>query len=246
MQEFLTELDALAEQDPIRALDLALVKGAKEGEPGAIVAIRKLVLTKPGLAADYAVRIAATPMGLDALEHVANDWAKADPAAAEKWARTYQGPARDGVLLRVLTEAVRAPGPARPQILLRAADELPALLAVDGEGDYAFAAQRATDSITEQMLATQPPQTTLEWSLKLPQGGHLARAQQTALDSWIRQDAPAATSWIGRIPAGAQRDQLVARLVQHLRQDDPEAARLWADSIGDENLRAEANRETGP
>jgi len=95
-------------------------------------------------------------------------------------------------------------------------------------------------------LSARAPRTTRGGSLRLPRGGTLARARQTALDSWIRQDAPAATSWIGRIPAGAQRDQLVARLVQHLRQDDPEAARLWADSIGDENLRAAANRGTGP
>jgi hypothetical protein len=95
------------------------------------------------------------------------------------------------------------------------------------------------------MLATQPPQTTLEWSLKLPEGAYRTRAQQTALEGWLRQDATAAASWLDQVPAGGQRDQLIATLVQYLRHIDPETARRWADSISDGKQRTETKREAG-
>jgi hypothetical protein len=63
------------------------------------------------------------------------------------------------------------------------------------------------------------------------------------LGYWAKKDLPAATQWVGQLPAGSTKDSAIAAVAPQIAQQDLATAVNWASAIGDQRLRQE-NIET--
>ncbi|HEY5753661.1 MAG TPA: hypothetical protein VIT21_10965 [Chthoniobacterales bacterium] len=60
---------------------------------------------------------------------------------------------------------------------------------------------------------------------------------RNAVSNWTRNDPASAASWLGHLPDGKTRDQMISSFSNNVTDIDPEAAASWAASIGGESHR---------
>lgn len=85
--------------------------------------------------------------------------------------------------------------------------------------------------------AGQDPEAVLDWAADLPQSTQ-AGVFAEALDEWTERDPVAASEYLASMPASPAKDNAVQGFSTELAREDPQSAIAWAETIGDEALRA--------
>lgn len=89
-------------------------------------------------------------------------------------------------------------------------------------------------------LAITDPAGAGAWLMSLPQpvrGPGISRV----VDEWADKDAPAASEWVSKLPAGPERVQATISLADKISDDDPERAVAWVQTLPD---KADAETRT--
>ena len=90
-------------------------------------------------------------------------------------------------------------------------------------------------------LALKSPRSAMDWVDSLDGLDDEARRQGVDLvfERWALNDLDGAGKWLGENQGRPEYDVLAAKYAGRIRGDDPEAAKLWVDSISDESMRTE-------
>ena len=123
---------------------------------------------------------------------------------------------------------------------------LPEFVQEDLQGAVAWVAEHAgeayaNDAVEEvaEQWAEKDPQAVIEWGASLPESAQ-ADVYSEALDEWTERDPLAASEYLASMPSSAAKDSAVEGFATELAKTDPESAVVWAQTIGNESLRAEA------
>lgn len=159
-------------------------------------------------------------------EAVLAGWLRKAPDAARSWIESHP----DGAEKAMLSRAV-----------VRAADEkdlhaTAAWVAAEAKGTW------AVPLVLEMSgrLSRISPAEALGWLNDLELDALRRMPGETILTQWTKADPVAASEHLKSLPPGPARDQLVHTFSTHLAAEDPDSARVWAESISDETLRTDA------
>ena len=157
-------------------------------------------------------------------KHALAGWIEADPEAPREWVLAQGGSDRQrlslaGALLHALPAKDHA---ARGRWVANFAEESSGLRLVS-EVAIGWGRDR--------------PQDALDWLIGLPDGRARTSGIDTVFRRWAQADPEAASTHLTLMPAGAAKDLAISSLAKAIHEDDPEAARLWAETIGDDQLR---------
>lgn len=104
-------------------------------------------------------------------------------------------------------------------------------LELPGTAKDQIAAGIATRNLTDD------PASRGDWLLGQTTAEGRPEALRQFVTSWTRADYNAAGRWLGKLPAGPDRDTAVADFAGLIRDLDPEAALSWASVVSDPALR---------
>jgi hypothetical protein len=101
---------------------------------------------------------------------------------------------------------------------------------------------------TAVKLAESSPTGALEWlaTLKPADAKGVAKGAGTVLQQWAQQDAQAAGAWLQRNTVHPFYDRLALGFVRTVVSTDPNAAKDWAETVRDEELRGKAMAALNP
>ena len=94
---------------------------------------------------------------------------------------------------------------------------------------------------TAASLAAKDPAAALAWAGRTGSGS----AVSTAMQSWCRTDVTAASAWLKANPNAPHYDRAATAVIQTIQREDPEAARAWAATLKDANMREAVLRNIG-
>jgi hypothetical protein len=103
---------------------------------------------------------------------------------------------------------------------------------------------RAIGEVADEW-AEDDPAAAINWVNSLPSGDERARAYREAVWEWTGSDPFAAAEHLAQMPAGGDRDAAITSLSRRHVESDPESAIVWADSIGNNELRLSTLTSTG-
>ena len=216
--------------------------------------------TAPEAAADWIDGMASDGSKLAASNSLASKWVESDPQAAAKWVSGLpSGPIRHEAT-RALTSAWLKQDPQSACIW--------AFQEAEFYGDYdllndtirAYSKQSPEDAeaIVREMVITdhssgagvdahirgraeQNPTATAQWLANLPPSDPLYSEENNSalMQVWAESDSIAASEWLNQMPVGPQRDAAIAGFSKSIERFEPEAATIWANSIGDPIRRVE-------
>lgn len=89
--------------------------------------------------------------------------------------------------------------------------------------------------------AHERPQQALGWLASLPAGSPRDSGIESVFQGWIAADPQEASSHLTRMPPGPTKNLAISSLAKAIGGDDPEAAQLWVEAIGDEDLRKQTS-----
>ncbi len=226
------ELFQLAQTDPAAALGRAMEMGGdKNAKMAANEAARNLVKTNPALAAALTAVLLHTEIGGDPFEHVANDWAKADPAAALAWGQAYTGAGKGGFLLRAWSGYLRSDLGAKPGQAQLAAQSLKQIISAPEGDDWAYAEGQVADSLMTRSWAEGPQESIRLMEDLGTVSEKYNKAAWKMLGTWLNEDSVAASDWTRSQPAGDRRDKYIFRLLKYVQQMDPQSGPAWVDAL---------------
>lgn len=93
--------------------------------------------------------------------------------------------------------------------------------------------------------AERDPAASVGWLESLPDGKGKSEGMSSALGEWVRRDPEAASQYLVNMPPSASKDSAVSGFVNRLAWDDPQSAIVWADTIGQDNLRDQTLKQAG-
>jgi hypothetical protein len=101
---------------------------------------------------------------------------------------------------------------------------------------------------TAVKLAESSPTGALEWlaTLKTADAKGVAKGAGTVMQQWAQQDASAAGAWLQQNTTHPFYDRLALGFVRTVVSTDPNAAKEWAQTVGDEELRGKAMAALNP
>ena len=214
----------------------------------------------PEAAADWIDGMASDGSKLAASNSLASKWVESDPQAAAKWVSGLpSGPIRHEAT-RALTSAWLKQDPQSASIW--------AFQEAEFYGDYdllnetirTFSKQSPEDAeaIVREMViadhssgagldahilgrAEQNPVATAQWLANLPPSDPLYSEENNSrlMQVWAQSDSIAASEWLSQISAGPLRDAAIDGFSKSIERFEPEAAAIWANSIGEPNRRLE-------
>ena len=184
-------------------------------------------------------------------------WADSDPAAAGKWLLGRQDSSGEGDSKLVLEGLSRQGGPAAVEAWF--ASEAAGRTGLPSVGNFAssiahtklkydpeaaakwlepygkaeWAASTGAFFSTGGALAGKDPVAAMAWAERTG----LPLAAAGAMQQWCRQDMTAASVWLRDHTTHPGYNSAVEVLAGRLLKDDPEAARLWVESITDPDTR---------
>ena len=184
-------------------------------------------------------------------------WADSDPAAAGKWLLGRQDSSGEGDSKLVLEGLSRQGGPAAVEAWF--ASEAAGRTGLPSVGNFAssiahtklkydpeaaakwlepygkaeWAASTGAFFSTGGALAGKDPAEAMAWAERTG----LPLAAAGAMQQWCRQDMTAASVWLRDHTTHPGYNSAVEVLAGRLLKDDPEAARLWVESITDPDTR---------
>lgn len=257
-QALVLVLEAIGHQDPERCLVLAgelavtreqqaiyssLFAQMVESDPA--VAALRLVLVPPGEGRENAVRA------------LADGWARADFAAAYRWAQTLEGAERSQAIestLSALTfnDPLRAielaqqslHGPPLNRTLMFALQSLTlsdstaaaAIVTLLPAGEVQATA--ALDVARE--LAAKDVVQALSWVQSLPEGDAQRMALNNILMVWATKDPAAASQYVAQMNPGSGQAVAAKQMARILGAGDPLNALAWATALPAGSTRATA------
>ena len=214
--------------------------------------------TAPEAAADWIDGMASDGSKLAASNSLASKWVVSDPQAAAKWVSGLpSGPIRHEAT-RALTSAWLKQDPQSASIW--------AFQEAEFYGDYdllnetirTFSKQSPEDAeaIVREMViadhssgagvdahirgrAEQNPVATAQWLANLPPSDPLYSEENNSrlMQVWAQSDSIAASEWLSQMSAGPLRDAAIDGFSKSIERFEPEAAAIWANSIGEPNRR---------
>lgn len=154
---------------------------------------------------------------------VAQQWSRADLAAATRWAG---GIADQSLRLSILT---RMGEELERNADVRAGSTWARLLATTPDAG-------GTSEIIARLWARGDITGAFQWSVAIEDPA-ARTAATTAVAAVVAKQAPeAAADWVGRFPAGGLRDQTVSAVAGIWADSNPAAAARWVESLGDQRL----------
>jgi len=90
--------------------------------------------------------------------------------------------------------------------------------------------------------AFRDPAGAMEWAGRTG----LPRAASVVMDNWCQRDVSAASGWLKSHRESPAYSTAVSELVKHIRQENPKAARTWAETIPDAAIKAETLKGIPP
>lgn len=158
------------------------------------------------------------------LRHAFAGWLRAEPETSQRWVLS-QG--RDGQRQQWLVGGLLHSLPVTDH---RARGEWLRHFA----GDPSFG-----ELLSEVAIAwgKQCPAEAFDWLAALPECPVTSDTIEVIYERWTEIDPAQAASRLTRMAAGEVKDRAISSLAKVIDRDDPETARLWAESITDETLR---------
>ena len=98
------------------------------------------------------------------------------------------------------------------------------------------------DSVSKTLIPTSP-EAMVNWMADALSADQQSQKIPETIVEWANRDVEAASTWLGKQPPSAVRDQAIARFATQASELDPEAAAAWAREIEDEQLREQTLRE---
>lgn len=209
--------------DPVA--ELAALEGAPtEGRGAQVLRIYRRWAESDGEAALLHAEAHGQGIAAASLREAFAGWLAKDAPAAQAWVRGVP----EGRRLLVLATAL---GEALPTARSRAEWALSL-----GDSD---AGSKVLSRALAQWGRSAAPGEALAWLGE--QGGVDRRAREVGdlVRAWADLDPAAAGSAIDALPAGAGRDAAVTALVTVIAPEQGETAKTWAETVGDEQRRAE-------
>lgn len=175
-----------------------------------------------------------------ATETILTTWAASDPEAAIRWARdNHQGEDANPYMASLIGVIGRTDLPRATQLVGEMpfsrergealASIMPGVLAQGPAAAKQWAMAIQDEQLREgaiarvaEELASTDPQGTAAWLSANPSPG-TERAMGSAMASWARQDANAATSYFNSLPAGPVRSSALRGLVSAVASENPQA-----------------------
>ncbi len=182
--------------------------------------------------------------GREAVNVIASEWAKQNPAAALEWARSLDGGeagrAIEGVFQEVSQQDPKralelAAGLAGEERLeaYRSIAEAWAVQDWDATASWLSSLtgeeQAAAWAEAVESLASVDPQRAANEALKLPAGEQRESLVAEVSREWAREDAAAALEWLTTQGGEEAQEEGVGRVVAQLTRENPEAARDWIE-----------------
>ena len=95
----------------------------------------------------------------------------------------------------------------------------------------------ATDIVATAKVFADNPEGQLDWIAALPEAANRS-ALAGPFRAFLREDFDAASAWLASQPLDSAYDRAIAHFAGVAAAYDPEAARLWANEITEERLKA--------
>ena len=91
-----------------------------------------------------------------------------------------------------------------------------------------------------------PANATAQWLANLPMSDPIYSEENNSalMQVWAESDSIAASEWLSQMPVGPQRDAAIAGFSKSIERFEPEAATIWANSMGDPIRRVERLEES--
>ena len=103
------------------------------------------------------------------------------------------------------------------------------------ESDYTDVNRKLTQ-IVAGSLTVESPEAAANWAENIQDQRLFEHAVGAVSKNWLRQDSHAAGEWIKSLPVGDAQKIAIRNLVEVIKNADPIAARMWAESIGESEL----------
>ncbi len=163
------------------------------------------------------------------LTNLASQWINTDPSATMAWFQSVAD-----------TETRNAVAPSIASALSR----------FDPDGAISFLNQLPPDSEAAKNAYPNVVSTLAQYDIpqaanlvkKAPAGEAQNDSMERLIQRWTRSDPHSASVYLDQLPTGQARDAGIYSFTRILRDDDPEAAAIWAGTISDENSRVNAMR----
>ena len=241
-----------AETDPKGALEQSRQMGFPEMFMARAGAVSGWAASNPeGLAREYTSNPDDFSMGPggrgsgDTVAMIAGEWAKQNPEAALKWARTLEGREAGDAISGIFNELAQQ----NPKMALSMATSLSGEERGDAYesiaeswaiSDYAAADKwinslsgeeksEARFAAVESLANVSPAQAAQETN-KLPEGEERDDLVAEVSREWARQDAPAAFDWLTESGSESAVEEGIGRVVGALSREDPERVLEYIDS----------------
>ena len=216
--------------------------------------------TSPEAAADWIDGMASDGSKLAASNSLASKWVESDPEAAAKWVSGLPSGLIRREATRALTRAWLKQDPQSASIW--------AFQEAEFYGDYdllnetirTYSKQSPEDAeaIVREMViadhssgagvdahirgrAEQNPTATAQWLTDLSPSDPLYSEENNSrlMQVWAQSDSIAASEWLSQMSVGPLRDAAIDGFSKSIERFEPEAAAIWANSIGEPNRRVE-------
>ena len=89
------------------------------------------------------------------------------------------------------------------------------------------------------------PEEAADWVSGIEDLDLRSRGMETVVETWTRQDAEAAGTWLGQMLPAPELDRPVRSYAMMVQERDPGAAIAWANTITDDQLRGETVSRIG-
>lgn len=227
------DLVAWCERDAAAAAAWAMSQDPAKRDEALAVIVVEAAATRPAEAVKWAAAIGDAKTRGEALGFAAAQLAVSDPGAVfDLLAGEGEDPA-----VRVAVEKMALPALAEVDPV-RVAEWLS-----DGKASPAVVPHAVVTTV--QRWVQQDAPAAAEWVASFQDEQLLKAAVEPLVGLWAKQGGEGLEGWIGRLPAGAVRDEACAAYAAALAVGSPVEAREWAGRIKGEELAAATRRRIG-
>ena len=227
-----------AERNPTETA--AWVEGmANDGSK--ITAAQSLAVTwlqsQPEQAAAWVTALPQGPIRDDVSTALASAWIKTDPQAAAVWALTEAEFYGNNQLLESTVEAFTLENSADAELFLREIAQ-PSTETLNSFDISSLLSKHV------QARAKQDPLATAQWLASISPSDPLYSTQspRSLMQIWAETDSIAASQWLSEQDAGDQLDTAIIGFSESIERYEPEAATVWANTIGEPEQRIQRLR----
>ena len=150
-------------------------------------------------------------------------WAQVDRQAAREWVSEFEGDDQ-----RLFVEAVHGASSGSVEGLASPADW------IEAHSADVFADTLVADILKQE---EQSLSGVADWVGTLPEGGSRQSAYESTLSEWGHLDPTQASRFLAEMENSPDRDHAVGAFVRSIAVENSEAAKAWAETIEDSELR---------